>query len=63
MFLDRSQISLEELFSRAWKTGCLTDTEQQKLREKLLEKSVTQDEQSTIERLLHATRRGWLKVI
>lgn len=63
MFLDRSQVSLEELFAHAWNTGCLTDIEQQQLREKLLEQSVTRDEQSTIERLLHATRRGWLKVI
>lgn len=62
--LDRFQVSLEDLYAQIWKTGYLTQTQQQQLKSmRSLDKRMTSGERETIDRLMHAIRRGWLKVI
>jgi hypothetical protein len=62
--LDRFQVSLEDLYAQVWKTGYLTQTQQQQLKSmKYLGDRMTSGERETIDRLMHAIRRGWLKVV
>ncbi|HIK31050.1 MAG TPA: hypothetical protein IGS17_08795 [Oscillatoriales cyanobacterium M59_W2019_021] len=62
--LDRFQVSLEDLYAQIWKTGYLTQTQQQQLKSmRSLDKRMTSGERETIDRLMHAIRRGWLKVV
>ena len=62
--LDRFQVSLEDLYAQTWKMGYLTQTQQQQLKSmRSLDKSMTSGERETIDRLMHAVRRGWLKVV
>jgi hypothetical protein len=62
--LDRFQVSLEDLYAQIWKTGYLTQSQQQQLKSmRYLDDCMTSGERETIDRLMHAIRRGWLKVI
>ncbi|MBP0001344.1 MAG: hypothetical protein J7641_20530 [Cyanobacteria bacterium SID2] len=54
--------SIDDLFSQIWQSGCVNVQAQHVLKTMLLEQSYTQDEQATIDRLLYAVRRGWIKV-
>ncbi|HIK27030.1 MAG: hypothetical protein N3E45_07505 [Oscillatoriaceae bacterium SKW80] len=58
-----SSISITELFSKVWQSGCLTRTDRQQLKTILLKPFIPEEEQVTIDRLLHAVRRGWLVVL
>jgi hypothetical protein len=54
--------SVDELFAHIWQSGYVNQHARHVLRSLLLEQTYTQDEQATIDRLLYAVRRGWLKV-
>ncbi|PPT05286.1 hypothetical protein CKA32_000617 [Geitlerinema sp. FC II] len=54
--------SIDELFAQIWQSGYVNSHAKRVLKTLLLEQSYTQDEQATIDRLLYAVRRGWLKV-
>lgn len=54
--------SIDELFAQIWQSGYVNSHAKRVLQTMLLEQSYTQDEQATIDRLLYAVRRGWLKV-
>lgn len=56
-------MSIAELFTKVWQSGRLTRTDRQELKAVLLEPSVPEEDQVTIDRLLHAVRRGWLVVV
>lgn len=55
--------SIADLFGQAWNSGQLTLTVRQGLKNALLDCSLTEDDQAAIDRLLHAVRRGWLKIL
>ncbi len=57
-----SQNSVDDLFAQIWQSGYVSLHARHVLRTLLLEEDYTQDEQATIDRLLYAVRRGWLKV-
>ncbi|WP_309236430.1 hypothetical protein [Microcoleus sp. FACHB-672] len=57
------QPTIADLFGQAWNSGWLTLTARQALRAALLDCSLTEDDQAAIDRLLHAVRRGWLKIL
>ncbi|MGB3240510.1 MAG: hypothetical protein WBB29_19620 [Geitlerinemataceae cyanobacterium] len=62
--LGRFQVSLEDLYAQVWKAGYLTQTQQQQLKSmRYLDSYITSGERETIDRLMHAIRRGWLKVV
>ena len=52
-----------KLFSKIWTQGGLTSSDRQKLMFTLLSNSLSEEELSTIDRILHAVRRGWLQMI
>lgn len=54
--------SVDDLFAQIWQSGYVSLHARHVLRTLLLEEAYTQDEQATIDRLLYAVRRGWLKV-
>ncbi len=54
--------SVDDLFAQIWQSGYVSLQARHVLRTLLLEEAYTQDEQATIDRLLYAVRRGWLKV-
>ncbi len=56
------QHSVDDLFAQIWQSGYVSLHARHVLRSLLLEEAYTQDEQATIDRLLYAVRRGWLKV-
>ena len=55
--------NIADLFGQAWNSGWLTLTARHALRAALLDCSLTEDDQAAIDRLLHAVRRGWLKIL
>lgn len=54
---------VEDLLARIWNAGYITDCQRQTLVSVLVDRVLCDDERETIERLFHAIRRGWLKVI
>lgn len=56
-----SQVS--KLFGKIWIQGGLTASDRQRLMFALLKTSLCEEELSTIDRILHAVRRGWLYII
>lgn len=54
------QSATAELFAEVTKAGFLTSTDRYQLKTALLENSLTEDEQRSINRLLYAIRRGRL---
>ncbi len=55
--------TFEEMFARVWKVGTITRHERTRLAALLLQESISLEERASIDRLLHAIRRGWLQVI
>jgi len=53
--------TLAEVFFQIYQQGRLALDHRQYLRETLLKESVSEEEQTAINRLLYAVRRGWLK--
>ncbi len=56
------QSSLDEMFARVWKSGSLTRGDRDRLHSILSGHAVSSEEKALIDRLLYATRRGWLKI-
>lgn len=54
---------LSKLFGKIWKQGGLTANDRQRLMFILLKTSLCEEELYTIDRILHAVRRGWLQII
>lgn len=57
------QFTIAELVFQVYHSGLLTRNHRQQLRNALLEQALTEEDQTAINRLLHAVRRGWLKVV
>lgn len=58
------QSELAEMFGKVWKNGGLSSGDRRRLMLAILqEDSLSSEEQATIDRLLHAVRRGWLQVL
>ncbi|MEB3829020.1 hypothetical protein [Phormidium sp. CCY1219] len=56
------QFTLSELFFQVYRSGCLTRNQRQYLKATLLQDALTEEEQSAIDRVIYAVRRGWLKM-
>ncbi|MBE9039926.1 hypothetical protein IQ235_03855 [Oscillatoriales cyanobacterium LEGE 11467] len=54
---------VEDLFARIWNAGCITDSQKQRLVLMSIERVLSDNEREALDRLFHAIRRGWLKVI
>lgn len=54
--------TLAEVFFQVYQQGRIDRDHRQHLRETLLKESISEEEQTAIDRLLYAVRRGWLKV-
>ncbi len=57
------QFTIAELVFQVYHSGLLTRTHRQQIRRALLNDGLTEEDQTAINRLLHAVRRGWLKVV
>jgi hypothetical protein len=55
--------AVAEVFGEACNYGYLTFNQRLALQNVLLNFSVSEEDQESIDRLLHAVRRGWLKII
>ena len=58
-----SPVPVAELFGEAWNYGYLTLNQRLALQNLLLNLSVNSEDRDAIDRLLHAVKRGWLKII
>ncbi|MEG3977187.1 MULTISPECIES: hypothetical protein [unclassified Microcoleus] len=58
-----TQSSIAELVFQVYHSGLLTPTHRRQLQTALLNDRLTEEDQTAINRLLHAVRRGWLKVV
>lgn len=56
------QFTVSELFFQVYRSGRLTTNQRQHLRSSLLQESLSEEEQTAIDRLIYAVRRGWLKM-
>ena len=57
-----TEATLAEVFFQVYQQGKIDRDHRQQLRATLLKESVSEEEQTAINRLLYAVRRGWLKV-
>jgi hypothetical protein len=57
------QFTIAELVFQVYHSGLLTLNHRQQLKTAILESALTEEDQTAINRLLHAVRRGWLKVV
>lgn len=57
------QFTIAELVFQVYHSGLLTQTHRKQLRTVLLNDCLSEEDQTAINRLLHAVRRGWLKVV
>ena len=53
---------IAEVFGQAWNAGSLTVNQREGLMAALLENPLNSEDYAAIDRLLHAVRRGWIKV-
>ncbi|MCT7950081.1 hypothetical protein NG798_09815 [Ancylothrix sp. C2] len=58
-----SPVPVAELFGEAWNYRYLTLNQRLALQNLLLNLSVNPEDRDAIDRLLHAVRRGWLKIV
>lgn len=56
------QLNIAELFFQVYRYGSLNRDHRQQLKFILLKESISEEEQTAIDRLLYAVRRGWLKI-
>lgn len=56
-------VTVAEITSHTWCSRCITRSDRHRLMLALLEGWLSQEELCAIDRLLHAVRRGWLKVV
>jgi hypothetical protein len=54
---------IAELFYQVCRAGHLTRGDRQRIMSAFLSGALTDEEKSAINRLIHAVRRGWLKVL
>lgn len=54
--------ALDEVFYTAWNTNKLDARSRQGLKD-LLVNGISREEQQIVNRILHAVRRGWVKVV
>jgi hypothetical protein len=54
---------IAELFYQVCQAGHLTRSDRQKIMSAFLSGALTDEEKAAINRLVHAVRRGWLKVL
>ena len=57
-----SGFNIAELVFQVCHTGELTSDNRKQLQSVLLQNSVSEEEHSEIDRLIYATRRGWLRI-
>ena len=55
-------VTLAEVFFQVYQQGRIDKDHRQYLKATLLKESVSEEEQTAINRLLYAVRRGWLEV-
>ncbi len=60
--LFNSELTLAEVFFQVYQQGKIDKHHRQYLRATLLNEQISQEEQTAINRLLYAVRRGWLQV-
>jgi hypothetical protein len=53
---------IAELFCQVSQSGTLTRTNRHSLMSALLNYTLTEEDKSVIDRLVHATRRGWVTI-
>lgn len=57
-----TESTMAEVYFRVYQQGKIDISHRQKLRATLLKESVSQEEQTAINRMIYAVRRGWLKL-
>lgn len=57
-----SGFNIAELVFQVCHTGELTSDNRKQLQSVLLQHSISEEERSAIDRLIYATRRGWLRI-
>ncbi len=57
------QPTIAEIFFQIWHYGQITRQHRLQLRSILLEMTLTEEELTAINRLIHAVRRGWLQLV
>lgn len=57
------QFTIAELVFQLYHSGLLTPNHREQLKTVLLNDCLSEEDQTAINRLLHAVRRGWLKVV
>ena len=58
----KPEATLAEVFFQIYQQGKIESDHRQHLRETLLKESVSDEEQTAMNRLLYAVRRGWLEI-
>ncbi|MDY6805574.1 MAG: hypothetical protein SXA11_17430 [Cyanobacteriota bacterium] len=58
-----SNSPIAELFYQVCQAGHLTHYDRQRIMSAFLSDALTDEEKAAINRLVHAVRRGWLKVL
>lgn len=57
-----SSNSIAEVFSEVWDSGTITEYERKELKSALLHGNLSSDDHAAIDRLVHAVKRGWLRL-
>ncbi len=57
-----SELTLAEVFFQIYQQGKIDRNHRQHLKATLLNEHISEEEQTAINRLLYAVRRGWLQV-
>jgi hypothetical protein len=58
-----SECPIAELFCQVSQSGILTRTNRYSLMSALLNYTLTEEDRGVIDRLIHATRRGWVTIL
>ncbi|NER37815.1 MAG: hypothetical protein F6J93_28300 [Oscillatoria sp. SIO1A7] len=56
------QNSVAEVFGQVWKSGGMSAADRECLMSAFLEESLSEEDYATIDRMIHAVRRGWLQI-
>ena len=55
--------TIADLFGHAWNSGRITLNERQYIQSAILANTLSEEDRAAIDRLVHAVRRGWLKLL
>ncbi len=58
-----SKSTVADIFGQAWSSGRITYSARQQLQAAFLNEVLSDDEYAAVDRLFHAVRRGWLKML